>query len=829
MWKMRQKHTHTLFLPLIAVVMALSAATISCTLSGDNVIEVSATPPDPNAVNQPPTPTPNAEGVIYLVATSEATATPLPVEIPPLPPEDGITAAGQALFNGNYAVAVAYYQDILGDSKAAGDLRASAAYGLGEAALRERLFQDSIDALSNFIGNYPDDARIPQAYFLRGDANLGAYYWQAAISDFEMYLRLRPGIIDSYAYERIGDAYIALGLPNQAFENYVLATDSTRSTVPQLALREHIATAYASQLRYDLAVEQYDAILAVAQNNGYRAGIEVLAAQAEINGSLPDRGYARLQAVLDIYPDTAGGYQAMILLLNAGYTVDNLKRAQISFANEDYGAAITAIEAYRAEVTQLSSDVLLILGQSHRAVGNYTEAMNTFQSIIDNYAGDPNVGEAWLDQGRTIYWSGDIVSAVNHYSQFATSNPNLPQAAEALWRVGYLYAYDLADSEQALSTFENLGNSYPGNEWSQDGLLIAATLALESSQLERAANIYTQLANTGSGENQALAFHWLGRLYLELGQDQVGRDLLGGAAQADPTSYYGLRANDILSGQEPFTPPISYRFEFDESAAIAEAEQWLRNTFGIQQEGALYPLSPTLENDLHMIRGRELWALAAFDDARAEFDSLREQVADDPLLMYQLAHYFAEIGLYRSSIEAAAVLITNSGFSTYDVPSYIARLRYPIHYADLVLPAAEQYGLDPLLVFSLIRQESLYQSFATSFAFAQGLMQIIPDTGYWVAEQLSWPNYENDDVYRPYINVAFGTYYLSWTLDYLDGVTYAALAGYNGGPGNAQRWLEFSGRDLDKFVQTIEFSESRLYVTRIYEQYHVYRHLYGVE
>ena len=817
------------FFTLIVFLLALLGGSVACNLSGDNIIEVSATPPDPNALNQAPTPTPNEEGVIYMVATSESTPTPSPVTIPDLPPEDGITAAERELFNGNYVLAVAYYQEILNDSKASPELRASASYGLGQAALRENLYTESIESLTNFITNYPNDSRIPQAYFLRGDANIAAFNLQAAISDFETYLRLRPGIIDSYAYERIGDAYIALGLPDQAFENYVLATDATRSTVPQLALREHIASAYTSQFRYDLAVEQYDAILSVAQNNGYRASIEVLAAQAEINGGLADRGYARLQAVLNLYPQTGGGYQAMLILLNAGYSVDNWTHAQISFANEDYADTITALESLRVEAGQLTSDATMMLAQSYRALGNYPIAFETFQTVIDNYPGDPNVGEAQLEQGRTIYWSGETVSAVNHYNQFATNNPNSPQAPEALWRVGYLYAHDLANTEQAISTFEILGNTYPGNEWSQDGLLIASTLALETNQLERAANIYSQLANTGTGENQALAFHWLGRLYLELGQEQLGRDLLGGAAQADPTSYYGLRANDILLGQEPFTPPAAYQFEFDEGAAIAEAEQWLRTTFGIQQEGALYPLSPNLENDLHMIRGRELWALEAYDDARGEFESLREQVENDPLATYQLAHYFAEIGLYRSSIEAAAILITNSGFSTYDVPSYIARLRYPIHYADLVLPAAEQYGLDPLLVFSLIRQESLYQSFATSFAFAQGLMQIIPDTGFWIAEQLSWQNYENDDVYRPYINVAFGTYYLSWTLDFVDGATYAALAGYNGGPGNAQNWLEFSGRDLDKFVQTIDFAETRLYVTRIYEQYHVYRHLYGIE
>jgi soluble lytic murein transglycosylase len=106
-------------------------------------------------------------------------------------------------------------------------------------------------------------------------------------------------------------------------------------------------------------------------------------------------------------------------------------------------------------------------------------------------------------------------------------------------------------------------------------------------------------------------------------------------------------------------------------------------------------------------------------------------------------------------------------------------------------------------------------------------MQIIPDTGEWIALQLSWPNYQNSDVYRPYINVHFGTYYLRWIMDMVDNLPYVALAGYNGGPGNASQWLSISGADLDLFVQAISYDETQTYVRRIYEQYNVYRALYG--
>ncbi|MCB9436267.1 MAG: tetratricopeptide repeat protein [Anaerolineales bacterium] len=800
--------------------------TLACNVLTTPVpIVITATPFDSNS---PASPTPNADGIIYIVATPVVSPTPAPLPTPTLPPQDSITAADKALFNGNYTLAVQYYQSVINQSDISESTRAASYYGLGQAALREGLFTQAISALTDFINRYPTDPRLAYAHFLRGDAYMGTFNWQSAISDFESYRTLRPGIIDSYVFERIGDAYLSLGFPDQALQSYTAATDATRSLIPLLALRERIAASYINLGRYDLAIEQYDSILTVAQNNGYRAGIEYQAAIAEINNGQASRGYARLDAMIKLYPETVGAYQGMQTLLAAGYEVDNWLRGRISLANEDYGDAVNALNAYSVEVGTMPAAALLLLGQAYRGLGNFSAAYSTFQAILDQYPNDPLFGTAWLDQGRTLYWSGDTVSAINRYAQLATEYPNVAEAPEGLWRAGYLYANELNDVERALATFDILSQQYPGDEWAQDGLLIAVSLTLSLGQNDRAQAFYTQLANTGTGENRARAFFWLGKLYQQQGQTELAQQMYTGASQADSGGYYSLRARDLLAGLQPFTPPTNYRFEFDEGSALAETEQWLRTTFGIQQEGLLYPLGTNLENDPHMIRGRELWAVAAYDEAREEFETLRENVQDDPLATYQLAHYFAQLGLYRSSIEAAANVITSAGVSTYDAPSYLARLRYPIHYADLVLPNAELYGLDPLLVFSLIRQESLYQSFATSYAYAQGLMQIIPDTGQWVATQLDWPNYQNSDVYRPYINVRFGTYYLRWVLDYVENTPYAALAGYNGGPQSALNWLGISGKDIDKFVEAITFPETRTYVIRIYEQYDIYRYLYGI-
>jgi soluble lytic murein transglycosylase len=230
-----------------------------------------------------------------------------------------------------------------------------------------------------------------------------------------------------------------------------------------------------------------------------------------------------------------------------------------------------------------------------------------------------------------------------------------------------------------------------------------------------------------------------------------------------------------------------------------------------------------------MLRGSELWTVAAYDDAKGEFESLTQDNEKNPLAMYQLASYYYRIGQYYEAINTTAKMLDDAKVETIDAPKAIAAMRFPIAYYDLVLPAAQKYNVDPLLVFSVIRQESLYQGVATSYASAQGLMQIIPDTGAYIARKLNWDNFQNSDLYKPYVNVTFGVFYLREQLDTFNNNVYAALAAYNAGPGPVDDWLHISNSDPDLFIQAIDIDQTQTYVQRIYEQYETYVHVYAAK
>jgi soluble lytic murein transglycosylase len=339
--------------------------------------------------------------------------------------------------------------------------------------------------------------------------------------------------------------------------------------------------------------------------------------------------------------------------------------------------------------------------------------------------------------------------------------------------------------------------------------------------------LYGRLAVNATGEERAAAYFMAGRLALQRGDQRTAQDAFAQVLVSAPDSYYSARAQDLNTGRGAFQRPNGFRFAFDEAADRAEAESWLRTTFTLEQPGDLSVLSPELAADPRLVRGRELWTVAANEEAYEEFGDLLEAYKTDPVASYALAIHLRDLGAYTSSIVGAANLIRAANVATLDAPPFIARMRYPAYYSDLVQRTAEERDMDPLLIFSLIRHESLFDTYATAAAGEKGLTQVIPSTAEYIAEQLAWPNYQHSVLFRPYAGIAFGAFYLDEQLETFDGNVVAALAGYNAGPGRAYSWLELSGGDPDLFMTSITIDSTRLYVERIYGFYTIYRALYG--
>jgi soluble lytic murein transglycosylase len=223
-----------------------------------------------------------------------------------------------------------------------------------------------------------------------------------------------------------------------------------------------------------------------------------------------------------------------------------------------------------------------------------------------------------------------------------------------------------------------------------------------------------------------------------------------------------------------------------------------------------------------------------FSEAQLEFASLQSAEKGDPIASFRLMHKFLDLGLYSSAIVVATQILDIAGFegaALMSAPPYFTHIRYGPYFGELILLEAFNNDLDGLFVYAVARWESgLFNVFATSYADARGLMQVIPSTGREIASKLGWPpNYTDADLYRPIVSMRFGAYYLAQQRDYFDGDLYAALAAYNAGAGNAAVWKELAPDDPDLYLEVIRLTQPHLYIRRIYESYAIYRMLYTVQ
>ncbi|WP_238988806.1 lytic transglycosylase domain-containing protein [Calorimonas adulescens] len=156
----------------------------------------------------------------------------------------------------------------------------------------------------------------------------------------------------------------------------------------------------------------------------------------------------------------------------------------------------------------------------------------------------------------------------------------------------------------------------------------------------------------------------------------------------------------------------------------------------------------------------------------------------------------------------------------------VQKMIYPTKYMDIVERYAVEYGIDPYLVLAVIKAESNFNPEAKSSKGAIGLMQIQPDTGKWIAENLGIENYNEDLLYNPEVNIRFGCWYINnLNSEFKDPVL--VFAAYNAGRGNVQKWLndkEYS--DDGEKLKSIPFKETRDYVDKIIRNYHIFTRLY---
>lgn len=764
------------------------------------------------------------------ISSPGPTETPTFTPAPPITPLTRVQSGEQALFFGDYDRARVEFETAYRDGSNP-QVQVAALWGLGRSEYADGRYSEALTWLQIINSEFPESAFIPYANFLMGRTNYELERFQEAAANYQIYLESRPGVLDAYVQELRGDALFDDGNYGEALEAYNLSFAAPRIEDP-LGVEIKIASARAELGDYGGAISTYDAIIDRTGNDYVKAQMEYLAGLALLEIDQSDQAHARYLYSVENYPLSYYAYLALVKLVSANVPVSDLDRGLVDYFAGQYDVALAALERYIDAGLDTDGTALYYRGLTYRELGNYENAIRDLSDFIANYPGHPRWVEAWSNKAYTQwFYTGDYLNGTQTYLDFVSAAPTQPEAVDYLMIAGRLMERNNRLEESA-DIWQRVANEYPDSEQTSQALFLAGIAQYRRGDYHMALPIFQRsLLLSTQKEDQARAYLWIGKTHLQLGDDDAKLNAWRQAQASDPNGYYSERARELLVGSPPFVPPSAYSLSIDLESERAEAASWLRVTFGLPMETDLTGLGP-LANDIRIVRGTEFWELGLYDEARLEFEDLREFVSTSPENSFRLANYLLDLGLYRTAIFSARQVLTLAGLEEHaaslSAPDYFNHVRYGTYFSELVLPNAEEQGLHPLFLFSVMRQESLFEGFVRSPAGARGLMQIIPSTGASVAKSIGWPvAFDPDDLYRPHVSVRLGARYLATNQKILDGDTYAALAAYNAGPGNASVWKDLAGDDPDLLLETVRFQETRDYIRFIYEIFEIYRSLYS--
>ena len=182
--------------------------------------------------------------------------------------------------------------------------------------------------------------------------------------------------------------------------------------------------------------------------------------------------------------------------------------------------------------------------------------------------------------------------------------------------------------------------------------------------------------------------------------------------------------------------------------------------------------------------------------------------------------------LWAAGLAAAAAALAVSLGPLTDA---VRELTLPLRHDDIIRQQAREKHLDPALIAAVIYQESKFRD-RTSHAGAKGLMQILPSTAKFIARKSGGLTFELDDLANPQVNISYGAWYLRYLMRRYDRNEVLAVAAYNAGERNVDRWVRKAGgpKGFDA-TKDIPFPETRGYVDSVMKHRDDYRHRYGHE
>ena len=455
----------------------------------------------------------------------------------------------------------------------------------------------------------------------------------------------------------------------------------------------------------------------------------------------------------------------------------------------------------------------------------YREALAAYTTFLQQNPSDARVPRAYYGRGVSLVRLGQDRAGVVVLESMADRFPGTTDAADGLFRAGRIRE-SLADLDGAAQNYVRVMAQPGAGTRATDAQFRLAFVQFQQGQFGPAADGLRDLsARLSAPDDRAQAFFWLGKVLHASGDDSAAREAWTAASSADPHGFYGLRAADWLSGaSDP-------RAQLDQSLALVQAHAGDDPMASVRAWAAAQGDASAAQQHLLADSGLgladTLLSMGLRQAAIWELGAVESRSGNDTAALALLGGWEQQRGLYNPALVLGYDLASTANVSLTSGPAAVRRLVYPLPNPLVLVQAAQQLHVDPLLFSALMHQESNIDQSVESAAQARGLSQLIASTGYDAARALGQYGFKSSDLFKPNVSITLGAFTFGQRLTRYDQRIFPALAAYNAAQFAVDGWLLSAGdADVDTFAEAIPFTETYPYVQRIYENYQQYRELY---
>jgi len=460
-------------------------------------------------------------------------------------------------------------------------------------------------------------------------------------------------------------------------------------------------------------------------------------------------------------------------------------------------------------------NLMVMQAEAWRLSGKTDLAIARYKKLLDSIEYNATWMQTLLRMQRA---AGNNAEARKLDSIFRKKFPNSAENANNLWVKGLEFE-QAKDYKKAIETYKQLYNVHFGKhqrrQWAK---FRVGFISFKEGNFAEAATIFAEAANENLGlmaRSASLYFYAECQRLLEKKESAATAYK---AVIADfPLGYYSWRAKQNLKDFELVETVPKLGTEMSEDSTTI----WLRSLRKREEntKDSLVSVERLAQIELLLRSGFEEEAFTLYDEVM-KFHKNR------PEFYYRYGMMFMHNGEHALAHRMARIfldMVPRQKMASIPIPAL--KFLYPVPHEEKVKQHAK---IDPYLVYSVMRQESMFDAKIQSPAGARGLLQIMPTTGEFLAKREGIQNYDKDLLYNAYLNIRLGVRYLNdlYTEHKQDYI--GVLGEYNAGPAPANRWIaNYGSLPWDIRVEEVSYWETRDYVKRVMGNYWTYKEIYG--